>query len=40
MMAAMLTVLSALLIVLGLICFLKQLINAWCDPERHQAGKI
>lgn len=32
---AVLTALSALLIVSGLICILKQLINAWSEPERH-----
>lgn len=32
---AMLAVLSALLIVSGLIYILRQLMNAWCEPERH-----
>lgn len=31
----MLTVLSALLIASGLIYLLTQLIDTWCDPERH-----
>ncbi|HAG03223.1 MAG TPA: hypothetical protein DCG59_11330 [Leclercia adecarboxylata] len=35
---AMLAVLSALLIVSGLIYILRQLMNAWCDPEHPQAG--
>jgi len=35
MTVAMLTALSALLIVSGLIYFLRQLVNTWCDPERH-----
>jgi len=32
---ALLTTLSALLIVSGLICILKQLMSVWCEPERH-----
>ena len=35
---AMLAALSALLIVSGLIYILRQLMNAWCNPEHHQAG--
>lgn len=35
----MLATLSAVLIVSGLIYFLKQLINAWCDPDRPDAGR-
>jgi len=35
---ALLATLSALLIVSGLIYVLRQLMNAWCEPERHQAG--
>ncbi len=35
---ALLAALSALLIVSGLIYVLRQLMNAWCEPERHQAG--
>lgn len=31
----MLAVLSALMIVAGLIYFLTQLIDTLCDPERH-----
>jgi len=30
---AVLTALTALLIVSGLICILRQLINAWCEPK-------
>jgi len=30
-----LTALSPLLMVSGLICILMQLINAWSDPDRH-----
>ena len=36
---ALLTALSTLVIVSGLICVLKQLINSWCDPERPDTGK-
>jgi hypothetical protein len=32
---ALLAALSALLIVSGLIYVLRQLMNAWCEPERH-----
>lgn len=35
MTTAILTVLTALMIPSGLIYILRQLINAWCDPERH-----
>ncbi|URO01033.1 hypothetical protein NB069_09255 [Leclercia adecarboxylata] len=35
----MLAALSAVLIVSGLIHFLKQLISTWCDPESPDAGK-
>lgn len=31
----MVAALSALMIVAGLIYFLRQLVNGWCDPERH-----
>lgn len=34
----MLATLSAVLIVSGLIHFLMQLINAWCDPARPDEG--
>lgn len=34
----MLATLSAVLIVSGLIYFLMQLINAWCDPDRPDEG--
>ncbi len=30
-----LTAMSTLLMVSGLICILMQLINTWSDPERH-----
>lgn len=32
---AILAVLTALMIPSGLIYILRQLINAWCYPERH-----
>lgn len=35
----MLAASSAVLIVCGLIHFLKQLINTWCDPESPDAVK-
>ncbi len=38
MIIALLTALSALLIVSGLIYVLRQLMNAWCEPEHHQTG--